>query len=135
MSSADPDSTSDTQNLIPAEDEARRPFYKRHKWCLGIFFSIILIVIGHVLAVYFIYYSKCSSDVKHCIPMKVMAYNTWGMPKAFGSKFKELRMPAIAEEFRKGEYDIYLFEELWMEADHTTIANATPPGYFMTGFR
>ena len=64
-----------------------------------------------------------------------MALNTWGLPAVFGVQYKEQRMKAIAEEFAKGEYDIYLFEELWMEPDHTTIAASVPVNYTITAFR
>ena len=53
---------------------------------------------------------------------RVMALNTWGMPRTFGSEYKEERMVSIADELSKGHYDIYLFEELWMQPDHTTVA-------------
>ena len=66
---------------------------------------------------------------------RVMALNTWGMPATFGSKYKEQRMAQIAEEFSKGHYDIYLFEELWMQPDHTTVASKLPEGFHMTAFR
>ena len=51
-----------------------------------------------------------------------MALNTWGMPRKFGSEYKEERMAQIADELSKAHYDIYLFEELWMQPDHTTVA-------------
>ena len=64
-----------------------------------------------------------------------MALNTWGMPRKFGSEYKEERMVSIADELSKGHYDIYLFEELWMQPDHTTVAAKIPEGYHMTAFR
>ncbi len=64
-----------------------------------------------------------------------MALNTWGMPAAFGSEYKAQRMQAIREELRRGVHDIYLFEELWMEPDHGTVASGAPRGFTVTGFR
>ena len=61
--------------------------------------------------------------------------NVWGMPENLGSKYKQDRMKAIAQEISKGDYDLYLLDELWMQPDHTTIANSIPAGYQITGFR
>ena len=33
------------------------------------------------------------------------------------------------------EYDIYLFQELWMRPNHDTIAKYLPKGYYMTAVR
>ena len=63
-----------------------------------------------------------------------MNFNTWGMPAAFGGKFVEQRMVKIADELSKGEYDIYLFEELWIESDHKTLADKIPEGFHMTKY-
>ena len=64
-----------------------------------------------------------------------MSLNTWGMPEKLGSEFKTQRMNAIAKEISKGEFDIYLLEELWMQPDHETIANNIPANYSITAFR
>ena len=64
-----------------------------------------------------------------------MSLNTWGMPAKFGSLYKTERMKAIAEEVAKGEYDIYLFQELWMQPDYWTVRNSLPEGFHMTEFR
>ncbi len=64
-----------------------------------------------------------------------MALNTWGMPASLGSQYKTERMRAIRDELARGVHDIYLFEELWMQADHTTVASGVPEGFTMTGFR
>jgi len=95
-------------------------------------FALILIAIGHGLAIYYIYF-KCHSH--NCLPIKVMALNCWGMPAAFGSQFKTERMQGIAAEVSKAEYDIYLLEELWMEPDYYTVRASVPKGYVMTEFR
>ena len=70
-----------------------------------------------------------------CMDIKIMSLNTWGMPKSFGSKFKPERMNAIAKEVSKGNYDVYLLQELWMEYDHNKIAASIPENYSITGFR
>ena len=58
------------------------------------------------------------------------------MPEKLGSEFKTQRMEAIGKEIQKGEFDIYLLEELWMQPDHETIANsARNASYYITGFR
>ena len=68
--------------------------------------------------------------------LQVMSLNTWGMPERLGSEFKAQRMEAIGKEIQKGEFDIYLLEELWMQADHETIANFSRSANFsITGFR
>ncbi len=64
-----------------------------------------------------------------------MALNTWGMPALFGSKFKSERMVAIRDLLSEGTHDLYLFEELWMQPDHETVASGAPPGFTFTGFR
>ena len=70
-----------------------------------------------------------------CMDIKIMSLNTWGMPMNFGSQFKPERMTAIAKEVSKGNFDIYLLQELWMEADHNEIAASIPKNYSITGFR
>ena len=67
--------------------------------------------------------------------LNVIALNTWGMPATFGSEFKTQRMKAIRDEVAKGDYDVFMLEELWMQGDHGTVASQVPKGYFMTKFR
>ena len=57
-----------------------------------------------------------------------MSLNTWGMPRTFGSEDKSLRMEAIGNHIKKGEYDVYLLEELWMRPDHNVIKSLIPEG-------
>jgi len=68
------------------------------------------------------------------VPVRILALNTWGMPELFGSKDKEKRMPAIGKLVAKQEYDIYLFEELWLRKDHQIIKDHLPEGYTMTTY-
>ena len=43
-------------------------------------------------------------------------------------------MEAIADEVLKGEYDLYLFQELWLENDYKMIKKSVPKGYQITNF-
>ena len=43
-------------------------------------------------------------------------------------------MEAIAEEVSKGEYDLYLFQELWLEKDYKTIQDSLPTDYEITDY-
>jgi len=108
-----------------------------HKRLCLFFVAVLLIACGHVLAIYTIYFKDkwtCDKD-DLCIPnFKVMSLNTWGMPERLGSQDKTQRMAAIAEELKKGEYDLYLFEELWMRPDYWTLHAAVPEGYQMTEY-
>ena len=64
-----------------------------------------------------------------------MSLNVWGMLSILGVPYKTQRINAIAEEISKGEYDIYLLEELWMEPDHDAIHSKIPNEYYMTRYR
>lgn len=130
-------SESDRGPLIPDEGpESRRARClsrcHAYRWPIGILLILCFIVLGHALAIYFLYFKCNSSD---CIGLKMMTLNTWGMPKSLGSQFKEERMAAIGREIAKAERDIYLLQELWMEPDYQTIRANLPKGYFMTLFR
>jgi hypothetical protein len=69
------------------------------------------------------------------VDIKIMSLNTWGMPQFLGSLYKSERMAAIANEISKGDFDLYLLQELWMESDHNKIAASIPKDFSMTGFR
>ena len=80
-------------------------------------------------------YAVYSPISRHAIlALKVMSLNTWGMPHTFGSQDKELRMEAIGNHINKGEYDVYLLEELWMRPDHNKIKSLIPEGDYFTQF-
>ena len=87
----------------------------------------LYLVSGHLVCIYLTHFKDrwtCDSD-DLCIPnFKVLSLNTWGMPEKLGSKDKEQRMAAISEELKRGEYDLYLFEELWMRPDYETIKSS-----------
>ena len=82
---------------------------------------------------FYTFCSNCLHDVdaescKNKTKLKVITLNTWGMPAAFGSKDKELRIDNIAKYIRKKMYDVYMLQELWMRSDHNSIKNLLPVG-------
>lgn len=131
---------SDRQHLVDNSSEDAISFgpnspcsiVKRHKNCASFIFSVA--VVAFCLAIG-IYYHRIRCTPTSCVPLKVMSLNTWGMPEKFGSKYKTERMKAIAEEVAKGEYDLYLFQELWMVPDYETVKASVPEGFYMTEFR
>lgn len=131
MTNSYPTIDSDRDHLILDQPRVR-------KWCFGhprlalILACLALIVLGHGLAVYFIYF-RCSNY--NCVGLKVVALNTWGMPTLLGSEYKTERMKGIGDQVAKGDYDVMLLEELWMEGDHWSIAERLPAEAVMTGFR
>ena len=52
----------------------------------------------------------------------------------FSSEYKEERMKAIGKEVSKGAYDLYLFQELWIEEDYNTIKANKPEEFHITDF-
>lgn len=81
---------------------------------------------------------SCEAIDKQCIPeFKVLTLNVWGLPYLLGqgSKDKEERMRAIAGIVNKGEFDLYLLQELWLREDYKTIKNGLAPGYHITGYK
>jgi len=112
-----------------------------HKRLLCFLVALVLIVTGHALAIYFIHFKDkwtCTDqDVREgrCVrDFRVLSLNTWGMPERLGSQDKAQRMKAIAQELSKGDYDLYLFEELWMRGDYATIKGGVPEGYHITEY-
>jgi len=122
---------SDRDRLIQEEPRSGNCFV-RHKRLAIFLVALLLIALGHGLAIYFIYF-KCSHI--NCMGLKVISLNSWGMPATFGSQYKPERMEAIGNRIADGEYDVFLLEELWMQPDHDSIAAKVPQGYEMTGFR
>ena len=78
----------------------------RHKRLLLFLTALVLIVSGHLVAIYFIHFKErwtCNPEEGNCVPdFKVLSFNTWGMPERLGSQDKAERMKAIAEELNKG---------------------------------
>jgi len=85
------------------------------------------VLVGLFLAGYNYYW-------KDVVGIRVMSFNTWGIPATFGSRDKEKRMDRIGEVLAWGEYDIILLEELWTQADHDTIKRAVSSSYHMTEY-
>ena len=44
-------------------------FFSRHRWCLIVSTCILLICIGHAIAIYFIYF-QCDVDIGNCAAIK-----------------------------------------------------------------
>jgi len=129
MADSYPTIDTDRDQLVEQNSSRRRFTHPR----LAIVLSVLLLIfLGHGLAIYFIYF-KCSS--LNCMGLKVVALNAWGMPALLGSEAKTDRMKGIANHISKGDYDIFLLEELWMQADHETLAASMPKDFLMTGFR
>ena len=63
----------------------------------------------------------CNGDEICISDFKILNINAWGMK---GASLKQKRMEAIAVELKKGEYDLYLFQELWMRHDYETIRSS-----------
>ena len=52
----------------------------------------------------------------------------------FSSQYKDERMKAIAKEVSRGKYDLYLFQELWIQEDYDTIKASVPEGFQITNY-
>jgi len=114
-------------DVEPLLDEASPRWRRRSAFiCLAIFSCGCLALAAAILASYFLLQQK------NVVGLKVMSLNTWGMPRTFGSEDKSLRMEAIGNHIKRGEYDVYLLEELWMRPDHNVIKSLIPEGYYMT---
>jgi hypothetical protein len=64
----------------------------------------------------------------------VLSFNVWGRRGKVES-YKVERINAIGNEIRKGEYDLYLLQELWMENDYNNIKKKIPAGFQMTDYK
>jgi len=110
----------------------KKSFFRRHKRCSIFCLVAFFVILAVALTIYFGYYHGI-------VTLKVFAFNVWGMPGGLGGcKYKKERMIALANVIQSGTpyFDILLMEELWMEADHSTLANASKQaGFYMTEFR
>ena len=106
--------------------------FKRHKRCSVFSVVLFFVILAIGLTIYFSYYHGI-------VALRVFAFNVWGMPGGLGGcKYKAERMKALADVIRsrKPYFDVLLFEELWMEADHNLLqAAANETGLYMTDFR
>lgn len=119
--------------LLPS-CQSRRGLLAKHKkkcGCLAFIVSLLVLLLI-ALATYFVYFHGR-------VKLHVFAYNVWGMPGGMGGcKYKQERMKALADLIRSREpyFDIFLLEELWMQADHQLLEDAAKSvGLHMTGFR
>jgi len=114
-------------DLDPLLEEASPRWRRRSAFiCLAIFSFGCLALAAAILASFLLLKNN------NAVGLKVMSLNIWGMPRTFGSADKEDRMLAIGKHIQKGEYDMYLLEELWMRPDHNMIKSLIPEGYYMT---
>ena len=94
----------------------------KHKRLACFLSMLAVILLGHGLVIYFLYFNQYTTcDPANCLSMRILSLNTWGMPERLGSKDKAQRMAGIARLLSKAEYDLYLFEELWMRPDYYEI--------------
>ena len=62
----------------------------------------------------------------------MISFNVWGLK---GSKYQGKRINAIGNEIGKGDYDLYLLQELWMEKEYKTIKRKIPAGFQITDYK
>merc|ERR1712088_163182 len=111
---------SDTQPLFGGQEKGK---------CSGRCWVISSVSIAVCVGLIFLGYNFYWKDV---VGLRVMTYNTWGIPHTFGSKDKEERMEKIGHLLSRGDYDLVLLEELWMRPDHETIKSSLGPELYMT---
>ena len=73
-----------------------------------------------------------------------MSFNVWGLPSNgeveildaynYSSQYKDERMKAIGEEVSRGQYGLYLFQELWDPKDYETIRKYVPKEFHITKY-
>jgi len=113
---------SDTEPLFGGRERKRCS-----GWCWVLTSITIAVSVGLILLGYNFYW-------KDVVGLRVMSYNTWGIPHTFGSRDKEERMDKIGSLLSKGHYDLILLEELWMRPDHETIKSQLGPEFYMTEY-
>ncbi len=119
----------DEEDELIAIGQEHPPSKRRHRRFLLFLAALLVIAVGNVLAVYFVYY-------RNCIPVHVVSLNVWGMPGGIGGcKDKAARIKAISKLVSKGDFDVMTLQELWMQADHEEIAASIPKGFHITAFR
>ena len=132
MSETNDTQIADENTPLIQPSEAPKSFFQRHRRCSIFCLTAFLVILAIGLTIYFGYYHGI-------VTLKVFAFNVWGMPGGLGGcKYKKERMAALANVIhsRVPYFDILLMEELWMEADHSTLANASKAaGFYMTEFR
>ena len=67
---------------------------------------------------------------------KVLSYNVWGISQTLGfSEYLSERMDGIAHEISKGDYDLYLLQEVWSEMAYNIIKAKIPANYQITDYK
>jgi len=122
-----------SENMTSLVDSDTEPLFggNEKKKCSGRCWILTSISIAFCLGVIFLGYNFYWKDV---VGLRVMSYNTWGIPHTFGSQDKEERMEKIGQLLAEGDYDIVLLEELWMRPDHQTIKGKLGPDLYMTEY-
>jgi len=65
-------------------------------------------------------------------PLRLLSLMVWGSPGSFGVDDKELRIEAIGNLTRSGNWDVILLNDLWMRPDHGKIRAMIPEGHDMS---
>merc|ERR1711953_1637364 len=122
-----------SENMTSIVESDTEPLFggKEKRKCSGRCWVIASVCIAVSVGLIFLGYNFYWKDV---VGLRVMTYNTWGIPHTFGSKDKEERMEKIGHLLGRGDYDLVLLEELWMRPDHETIKAALGPGLHMTEY-
>jgi len=123
--------TTKTMTTLESDTEPLFRDGKSKRSCSGKCWFLTSLITAVFLGLFLAGYNYYWKDV---ISIRVMSYNTWGMPSML-SLDKEERMKRIGKMLSHGEYDIVLLEELWVRTDHTTIRESVQGhDYYMTGY-
>jgi len=114
--------------LLLQPQSVRLPWYKKNK-----IICPLLCIVGICCLAVAIAVCVYKNAYEEPIALNILSMNCWGVPHAYGSQDKEVRMKHIGEMVEKKEHDLYLFQELWMRPDHAVIQqHANKSGYHMT---
>merc|ERR1712062_38499 len=99
-----------SENMTSLVDSDTEPLFggNERKKCSGRCWILTSISIAFCLGVIFLGYNFYWKDV---VGLRVMSYNTWGIPHTFGSQDEEERMEKIGQLLAEGDYDIVLLEK------------------------
>merc|ERR1711913_96253 len=122
-----------SENMTSLVDSDTEPLFggREKRKCSGKCWVLTSVCIALAVGLIFLGYNFYWKDV---VGLRVMTFNTWGIPHTFGSQDKEERMEKIGHLLGRGDYDIVLLEELWMRPDHATIKNSLGPELHMTEY-
>lgn len=122
-----------SENMTSLVNSDTEPLFggREKRTCSGRCWVLTSISIAVFVGLIFLGYNFYWKDV---VGLKVMSYNTWGIPHTFGSQDKEERMAGLGSLLSRSDYDLVLLEELWMRPDHETIKSQLGPGLHMTEY-